>query len=321
MGLFGKSDDVKTSPAGGLFARLSGKMNAATESLGRSLGDLLLGKRALDAQLMEELETLLLQADVGIEATTAIVAQLTERIERGRLADADAAYSALRDILVDLLAPCAQPLQLAALPKPCVMMVIGINGAGKTTTIGKLTHRLQQAGQKVMLAAADTFRAAAGEQLQVWAQRNNVALIMQPQGADAAAVAHDAVKAAYARGCDTLLIDTAGRLHTQGGLMDELKKIKRVITKAAADAPHEILLVLDGSTGQNAVTQTQQFHQAVGVTGLCLTKLDGTAKGGVVFALAKKTRLPLRFIGVGEGLEDLREFNATEFVDALLPRR
>lgn len=321
MGLFSKSDGGKASQSEGLLARLSGKMSAATESFSRSLGDLLLGQRALDASLMEELETLLLQADVGVDATAAIVAEITERSDRGQLANAAAAYEALRRFLIDMLTPNAQPLRIAAQPKPFIVMVVGINGAGKTTTIGKLAQRLQQSGHKVMLAAGDTFRAAAVEQLQAWASRTNAALVMQPQGADAAAVAHDAVKAAAARAYDVLLIDTAGRLHTQGGLMDELKKIRRVIAKAAPDAPHEVLLVLDGSIGQNAVIQTQQFQQAVGVTGLCLTKLDGTAKGGVLFALAKKTGLPIRFIGVGEAPEDLREFNASEFVDALLPRR
>ena len=225
----------------------------------------------------------------------------------------------MRSALLDLIRPCEQPLAIPRDIRPFVVMVVGVNGAGKTTTLGKLAHRFQGEGHKVMLAAADTFRAAAVDQLKVWGQRNDVPVIAQQTGADAAAVAHDALQAAIARGSDVLLVDTAGRLHTQSGLMDELKKIQRVLQKLVPSAPHEMLLVLDAGIGQNALAQFEHFHAAVGVTGLILTKLDGTAKGGVVFAVAARRPVPIRFIGVGEGIEDLRVFNATEFVEALLP--
>jgi fused signal recognition particle receptor len=225
----------------------------------------------------------------------------------------------LRAALLELIAPCEQPLEIPTKNRPFVMMVVGVNGAGKTTTIGKLAHRLQAQGHKVMLAAADTFRAAAVEQLKVWGERNQVPVIAQDTGADAAAVVHDALHAASARSMDVLIVDTAGRLHTQSSLMDELKKIRRVIERILPQAPHEVLLVLDAGIGQNALAQCEHFQAAVGVTGLVLTKLDGTAKGGVVFAMAAKNPLPIRFIGVGEGIDDLRAFNAVEFVDALLP--
>jgi fused signal recognition particle receptor len=221
--------------------------------------------------------------------------------------------------MLELIAPCERPLEIPAATQPFVIMVVGVNGAGKTTTIGKLAHHLQAQGHKVMLAAADTFRAAAVEQLKVWGERNGVPVIAQDTGADAAAVAHDALHAASARGMDVLIVDTAGRLHTQSGLMDELKKIRRVIERIRPQAPHEVLLVLDAGIGQNALAQREHFQAAVGVTGLILTKLDGTAKGGVVFAMAAKNPLPIRFIGVGEAIEDLRVFNAAEFVEALLP--
>lgn len=322
MGLFNRGKkDPASAETGGLFARFNSKIAAATESLGRSLGDLFLGQRALDAALFEELETLLLQADVGVEATTAIVAEVTERSEREHLENADAAYAVLRDVLEKMLAPVQQPLAIPGGPKPFIVMVVGVNGAGKTTTIGKLAHRLHASGCKTLFAAGDTFRAAASEQVSEWAARSSADIMQTNAGGDAAALAHDAVRAAHARGHDVLLIDTAGRLHTQMGLMDELKKIKRVIAKADPGAPHEVLLVLDAGNGQNALVQLEHFHRAVGVTGLCLTKLDGTAKGGVIFALAKRAGIPIRFIGVGEASEDLREFNAREFVSALLPRQ
>lgn len=318
MGLFGKagSNDA-TKP--GVLARLSGKMTAARDNFGRKLGDLLLGKRAIDAELMEELETLLLRADVGVEATQAIVDRITARIRRKELDDADAVYGALREILLEQLSPLARPLELPA-ARPFTLMVVGVNGAGKTTTIGKIAAKLKQQGRTVMLAAGDTFRAAATEQLQVWAQRTDSPIVSQA-GADAAAVAHDALRSAIARDTDVLIVDTAGRLHTQTGLMEELKKIKRVIGKVQLGAPQEILLVLDASIGQNALAQLQHFNDAVGITGLCLTKLDGTAKGGILFAIAQKMRVPIRFIGVGEGVDDLREFDAAEFVDAIMPPR
>jgi fused signal recognition particle receptor len=275
---------------------------------------LLEGERAPDPELLDDLEAALLQADVGVEATERILEKIRAQASPGGM------RVTLRAALLELIAPCEQPLAIpAAVPRPFVIMVVGVNGAGKTTTIGKLAHHLQAQGHKVMLAAADTFRAAAVEQLKVWGERNGVPVIAQDTGADAAAVAHDALHAASARGMDVLIVDTAGRLHTQSGLMDELKKIRRVIERINPQAPHEVLLVLDAGIGQNALAQREHFQAAVGVTGLILTKLDGTAKGGVVFAMAAKNPLPIRFIGVGEGIEDLRVFNAAEFVEALLP--
>lgn len=319
MGIFGRSDASDDSDQKrGMFARLSGRMSKARENFGRKLGDLLLGKRAIDAELMEELETLLLGADVGIEATQAILDRITLRIQRKELDDAQAVYAALREILREILAPLARPLSFAGLERPFTVMVVGVNGAGKTTTIGKLTARLKQRGKTVMLAAGDTFRAAAAEQLGVWAERTDSTIVSRA-GADAAAVAHDALRSAMARGTDVLIVDTAGRLHTQTGLMEELKKIKRVLAKVQPGGPHEVLLVLDAGIGQNALAQLQHFNDAVGVTGLCITKLDGTAKGGILFAIAQKLPVPIRYIGVGEGLDDLREFDAQEFVDALMP--
>jgi fused signal recognition particle receptor len=263
--------------------------------------------------LFDDLEAALLQVDVGVEASARIIDRI--RTQTGP----ESMRARLRAALLELIAPCERPLVISAQAKPFVIMVVGVNGAGKTTTIGKLAHRLQADGHKVMLAAADTFRAAAVEQLKVWGERNGVPVIAQDTGADAAAVAHDALHAATARGMDVLIVDTAGRLHTQSGLMDELKKIRRVIERIQPQAPHEVLLVLDAGIGQNALAQRAHFQAAVGVTGLILTKLDGTAKGGVVFAMAANNPLPIRFIGVGEGIEDLRVFNATEFVEALLP--
>jgi fused signal recognition particle receptor len=292
---------------------LSERLAATRKTLTRGFAELLGAQRAPDPELLDDLEAALLQADVGVEAAARIVDKVRSP------AGPDGTRAALRAALLELIAPCEQPLQIPATIKPYVIMVVGVNGAGKTTTIGKLAHRLQAEGRKVMLAAADTFRAAAVEQLRVWGERNGVPVIAQETGADAAAVAHDALHAANARGMDVLIIDTAGRLHTQSGLMDELRKIRRVIERIAPQAPHEVLLILDAGIGQNALAQREHFHAAVGVTGLILTKLDGTAKGGVVFAMAAKHPLPIRFIGVGEGIEDLRVFNAAEFVDALLP--
>lgn len=313
----------KKSPAGepraegGWFGRLSTRLGATREKLSRQVGDLLLGKRELDPDLIETLETLLLGADLGVDTTEFITRGLAERIARKELDDTYAVYAALRAMLLEILAPCAQPLDVGS-ARPFVVMAVGVNGSGKTTSVGKLGLRFKNEGRRVMLAAADTFRAAAVEQLQSWGARHAIPVV-SGAGADAAAVAHDAMYAAQGRGVDVLLIDTAGRLHTQSGLMDELKKIKRVLTKVDARAPHETLLVLDANNGQNALAQYQHFDAAVGVTGLCLTKLDGTAKGGVLFALARRARKPVRYIGVGEDADDLREFDAREFVDALLP--
>lgn len=295
------------------LGRLGERLAATRQSLARGFAALLGPGRTPDAALLEDLETVLLQADVGIEASTRILDRLRDQPGREPL------RAQLRAALRELIGVCEQPLRIPPHTGPYVIMVVGVNGAGKTTTIGKLAHRLQSEGRSVMLAAADTFRAAAVEQLKVWGERNGVPVIAQESGADAAAVTHDALHAAQARGVDVLIIDTAGRLHTQSGLMDELKKIRRVIERILPTAPHEVLLVLDGGTGQNALAQREHFQAAVGVTGLVLTKLDGTAKGGVVFAMAAKHPLPIRFIGVGEGIDDLREFHAAEFVEALLP--
>ena len=305
----------------GFFARLKQGLAKTSASLGEGMASLFLGKKVIDDDLLDEIETRLLTADVGVEATTAIVQSLTQKVARKQLADADALYKSLQDELAAMLRPVEQPLVIAAQTKPFVILVVGVNGAGKTTTIGKLAKKLQSEGKKVMLAAGDTFRAAAVEQLQVWGDRNKIPVIAQHTGADSASVIFDAVQAAKARGIDVLIADTAGRLHTKDNLMEELKKVRRVIGKLDADAPHEVLLVLDAGTGQNAINQAKQFHQTVTLTGLALTKLDGTAKGGVIFALAKQFGLPIRYIGVGEGIDDLRTFEAEPFVQALFAER
>ena len=303
----------------GLFASLSSRLSKTRQNLTNGLADLLLGRK-IDAGLLDEIETRLLSADVGVDATQRIISDLTQRVARHELKDADALLEALAADMVSILKPCEQPLQVSS-KQPYVILIAGINGAGKTTTIGKLAHRFQQQGHSVLLAAGDTFRAAAVEQLQAWGERNNVPVIAQGTGADSASVIFDAIESARARHIDIVIADTAGRLHTQSNLMDELIKIKRVIGKLDAGAPHEVMLVMDASFGQNGLVQAQQFHQALGVTGITLTKLDGTAKGGMLFAIAEKLRIPIRFIGVGEAMEDLREFHAGEFVDALLDRR
>ena len=295
-----------------MFGRLSERLSATRRALAQGFGELL-GAGQPSPAVLDDLEAALLSADVGIEATGRIL----ETVQRAS-GSADV-RSILRNALLDLIGPCQQPLAVTTAHQPFVLMVVGVNGAGKTTTIGKLAKRFKNDGHKVMLAAADTFRAAAVEQLKVWGERNDVPVIAQQTGADAAAVAHDALQAARARGMDVLIVDTAGRLHTQSGLMDELKKIQRVLQKIEASAPHEVLLVLDAGIGQNALAQLEHFSAAVPVSGLILTKLDGTAKGGVVFAMAAKRPVPIRFIGVGEGIDDLRVFNAAEFVEALLP--
>jgi len=315
-----KSTDAPAEPVQktGLLARLRQGLAKTGKLLNTDIRDLLPAGRKIDDALLEELETRLLVADVGVEATTALIQGLNRRIARKQLDDGAALMSALREDMTAILEPSSQPLTIDAAQRPFVILMVGINGAGKTTTIGKLARRLQDEGKKVMLAAGDTFRAAAVEQLQVWGERNGIPVIAQGSGADSASVIFDAVSAAQSRGMDVLIADTAGRLHTQSNLMEELKKIKRVLAKLDAQAPHEVLLVLDAGTGQNALQQAQQFHQAIGVTGLALTKLDGTAKGGIIFAIAKRLALPIRFIGVGEGIDDLRPFEGSEFVAALL---
>jgi fused signal recognition particle receptor len=305
----------------GFFARLKQGLSKTSASLGEGMASLFLGKKAIDDDLLDELETRLLTADVGVEATNLIIGNLTQKVARKQLTDSDALYASLQAELSALLKPVEQPLVITAQHKPFVILVVGVNGAGKTTTIGKLAKKLQGEGKKVMLAAGDTFRAAAVEQLQVWGERNRIPVIAQHTGADSASVIFDAVQAATARGIDVLIADTAGRLHTKDNLMEELKKVRRVIGKLDETAPHEVLLVLDAGTGQNAINQAKQFNQTVSLTGLALTKLDGTAKGGVIFALAKQFGLPIRYIGVGEGIDDLRTFEAEPFVQALFAER
>jgi len=304
----------------GLFSRLKDGLSRTRQSLTGGVADLVLGSKTIDDALLEEIETMLLVADVGVDATREIIDKLTQQVARKELGDAEALMAALHDHMQTILEPVSQPLRLAVDRGPFVILMVGINGAGKTTTIGKLAHRFQQEGKKVMLAAGDTFRAAAVEQLQTWGERNDIAVIAQQQGADSASVIFDALQSARSRGIDVLIADTAGRLHTQSNLMEELKKIKRVMGKLDEQAPHEVMLVVDAGTGQNALNQAEEFHNTVGLTGITLTKLDGTAKGGIVFAIARQLNIPLRFIGVGEGIENLREFDAKEFVDALFEK-
>ncbi len=301
------------------MARLGARLGATRRVLGEGLGQLLGARRPIDETLLEEIETTLIAADFGLETTAEVLQALRARIARHAPDSPDALRAALRDILVALLAPVAEPLTIPPAPRPFVILAVGVNGAGKTTTIAKLAHRLRAENLPVMLAAADTYRAAAVEQLLTWGERLGIPVIAQASGADAAAVAHDAMQAAAARGVRVLIIDTAGRLQTQAGLMDELGKIRRVIGRFDPQAPHEVLLVLDAGIGQNALSQFEHFHKAAGVSGLVMTKLDGTARGGVLFALARRSRCPIRFLGVGEALEDLRPFDPAEFVEAILP--
>jgi len=304
----------------GMFGRLRDRLSKTRHSLTDGMADLVLGKKTIDDELLEELETRLLSADVGIEATTRIITDLTRRISRKELNNPEALFNALCEDMVEILKPVDQPLQIDSSKTPFVILVVGINGAGKTTTIGKLAKRFQNQGKSVMLAAGDTFRAAAVEQLQTWGERNDIHVVAQGTGADSASVIFDAIESAKSKGIDIVIADTAGRLHTQSNLMDELIKIKRVMGKLDDSAPHETLLVMDAGFGQNGLIQAQQFNEAMGLSGLVLTKLDGTAKGGILFAIAEKLGTPIRFIGVGESIDDLREFNSTEFVDALLDK-
>jgi fused signal recognition particle receptor len=301
----------------GFFKRLRAKLNVGPAWLTKDIRELLPGRK-IDAEILDELETRLITADVGVAATTRILDDLRKRVARKELGDVDALLKALHSAMRDILQPVEQPLVIDTRHKPYVILVVGINGAGKTTTIGKLAHRLLAERRTVMLAAGDTFRAAAREQLEAWAERNRVPLIAQHAGAEPAAVIYDGLQAARARNIDVLIADTAGRLHTQTHLMEELKKVKRVLARLDPTAPHEVLLVLDGTIGQNAVAQAEEFNKGLGVTGLVITKLDGTAKGGVVLAIAQKLKIPIRFVGVGEQSEDFGVFNAAEFVSALL---
>lgn len=313
--IVGQRDALPAAPAG----KPGWRDRLRNSSFARSFGGLFSRNPKLDDDLLDEIETALITADVGIGATTALVEGLRKRMKSREFADAEAMFKALRADLIALLQPVSKPLVIDRSAKPFVVLTVGVNGVGKTTTIGKLAKRFKDDGNSLMLAAGDTFRAAAVAQLQAWGDRNGVAVIAQGQNADAASVAFDALQAAKARGTEVLIADTAGRLHTQTGLMNELGKIRRVLGKIDAAAPHEVLMVIDGTTGQNAISQLRQFHAAVGVTGLVVTKLDGTAKGGVVFALAREFGIPIRFAGIGERPEDLRVFDPVAFVDALLP--
>ena len=313
-------DNNEPSKPVGLFTRLKQGLTKTRHQLGDGIAHLLLGKKEISPELLEELETLLLRADLGMNATERVVKQSQAQMSRKQLSDNDghAMYSVLKAQLESILTATSKQLTLTTPSgSPFIILMVGVNGAGKTTTIGKLAKQYQQLGKKVMLAAGDTFRAAAVEQLQEWGKRNQIPVIAQHTGADSASVIFDAITAARARQIDIVIADTAGRLHTQHNLMDELKKIKRVIQKIDPDAPHEIMLVLDASIGQNALNQAREFHQAVGLTGITMTKLDGTAKGGIVFAIANELAIPFRYLGIGEGVDDLRVFDAHQFVSAI----
>lgn len=317
----GNESAADDSKGKGFFGRLKGALTRTRQGLSDSLAGLFGAGKKIDADLLDDIEMALLTADVGIGASEQIVNDLTGRLKRSELKDAETVLAALKENMLAILEPVSRPLQpVNDDGSPFVILMVGINGAGKTTTIGKLAHRFQSDGQRVMLAAGDTFRAAAVEQLQTWSDRTGAPIVAQHTGADSASVLFDALASARARGVDVLLADTAGRLHTHGGLMDELRKIKRVLGKQDDNAPHEVLLVLDSTIGQNALNQAREFGDAIGVTGLVLTKLDGTAKGGVVFTIATELGLPIRFIGVGEKIDDLRPFDASAFVDAILAR-
>ncbi len=313
-------DDTQEKPQReGFFARLKRSLVRTRENIGSGFFGLFSGKK-IDDDLFEELETQLLTADLGVDTTTRIIEGLVQHADRKQLKDAEALYGLLKQDMGEMLAKVEQPLVIDASKKPYVILMVGVNGVGKTTTIGKLAKQFQAEGKSVMLAAGDTFRAAAVEQLQVWGQRNNIPVIAQHTGADSASVIYDAIEAARSRGADVLIADTAGRLQNKSNLMEELKKVVRVMKKLDDAAPHEIMLTLDAGTGQNALSQAKLFSEAVGLTGITLTKLDGTAKGGVIFAVADKFQIPIRYIGVGEGIDDLRPFVANDFIEALFSR-
>ncbi len=316
-----KESSQKPTKKVSFFTRLKQGLSKTRQNFTDSLASLVLGRKEIDDDLLDELEMILLTADVGIDATDKIIKNLTDQVSRKVLKDPAALITALKDQLEAILTPVAKPLEidthLAKASGPFVILMVGINGVGKTTTIGKLAKKYQLEGKSVMLAAGDTFRAAAVEQLQTWGERNNVPVIAQKTGADSAAVLFDAIQSAKAKKIDVLIADTAGRLHTQSNLMEELKKVTRVMGKVDETAPHEVMLVIDAGTGQNALNQAQQFKEAVGVSGITLTKLDGTAKGGIVFALAEQSNIPIRFIGVGESIDDLRPFESKAFTKAL----
>lgn len=312
-----KTDDSTVTPPSQDNKPLRESIKKSRRGFTDGLADVLLGSKSIDDDILEELETRLITADVGIDVTQKIINDLSKRVSRNELNDADTLLQCLSEDMIEMLKPAEQPLQTES-KQPFVILVVGINGAGKTTTIGKLAKRFQNEGKSVMLAAGDTFRAAAVEQLKTWGERNDVPVIAQGTGADSASVIFDAVQSAQAKGIDIVIADTAGRLHTQSHLMEELIKIRRVMGKLDDTAPHEVMLVMDAGFGQNGLIQAEQFHKAMTITGLTVTKLDGTAKGGILLAISQKLGLPIRYIGVGEGIDDLREFNAEEFVNALL---
>jgi fused signal recognition particle receptor len=301
----------------GFFSRIKSGLSKTRSKLSDGVGRVFLGEKIIDDDLFEEIETILLSSDVGVAATTQIMDGLAKKVARKELANAESLYAHLKEQLSDLLESVEQPLVIPKSDSPFVILMVGVNGAGKTTTIGKLAKKLQQEGKSVLLAAGDTYRAAAVEQLKVWGERNDVPVIAQGTGADSASVIYDALEAAKARNMDVLIADTAGRLQSKKNLMDELTKIRRVLNRFDESAPHEVMLVLDAGTGQNAISQATQFQEAVEVSGLTISKLDGTAKGGVIFAIAKQLEIPIRFIGVGEQINDLRPFDAKEYVAAL----
>lgn len=311
------ADNNTANASKGLFAFFKEGLHRTRTVFSKGLSDLFSGRKTIDPELLEELEAFLLSSDVGLEATRTIVIELAEQCQRAELKDPGALKSALKKKLIDLLLPAESSMVISQAIKPFVVLMVGVNGTGKTTTIGKLAKKFQQEGKTVMLAAGDTFRAAAIEQLQVWGARNDIPVVAQHSGADSASVIFDAVQSAKARNMDILIADTAGRLHTQATLMDELKKIRRVMRKIDESAPHEVLLTLDAGIGQNALLQAKKFHEALTVTGITLTKLDGTAKGGMIFNIVKTLNIPIRFIGIGEGIDDLRPFQASVFVEAL----
>ncbi len=316
-------EEDNSQKGGGLWKRLRSGLKKTRSQLATGVGNLILGEREIDETVLEDLETALLLTDVGVDTTTAIMEDLAPRVERRELNNTRALHGALATLLSAKLQPLQQPLRLEQDPaadKPHIIFFVGVNGVGKTTTIGKLAKQLQQEKKSVMLAAGDTFRAAAVEQLQAWGERNDVPVVAQPQGSDSASVVFDAVQSAQARGVDVLLVDTAGRLQDKTQLMDELKKVHRVVQRLDNTAPHEVILVLDGGVGQNALSQVRLFHEAVAVSGLVITKLDGSAKAGVLFAIAAlpEVKLPVHYIGVGEAIDDLRRFSADDFVEALL---
>ncbi len=301
----------------GFFARMRAGLGKTRSRFASGMGRAFLGEKIIDENLLEDIETALLTSDVGVEATRDIISDLTQKVARKELDDGEALYEHLKEALSQLLGKSEKPLVIDASKKPFVILMVGVNGAGKTTTVGKLARRFQEDGKSVMLAAGDTFRAAAVEQLKIWGERNNVPVIAQGPGADSASVVYDAMTAAKSRNIDVLIADTAGRLQNKKNLMEELSKISRVLFRQDEDAPHSVLLVLDAGTGQNAISQAREFQAAVNVSGIILTKLDGTAKGGVIFAIAKQLNIPIHYIGVGEQIDDLRPFSAAQFVDAL----